>query len=46
MEKDLKRESLNNLYDVCNEIFKKYEECFYTKEELEKLKRDKSKIFL
>ena len=46
MENRIKKENLTNLYDVCNEIFKKYEECFYTKEELEKLKKDKNNKFL
>lgn len=40
-----KKEDLKNLYDVCNNIFKK-KECFYTKEEVKKLKEDKSNKFL
>lgn len=40
-----KKEDLKRLYDVCNKIFKK-KECFYTKEEVEKLKKDKNNIFL
>jgi len=40
-----KKEDLKNLYDVCNSIFKK-KECFYTKEEVKKLKEDKSNVFL
>lgn len=40
-----KKEDLKRLYDVCNRIFKK-EECFYTREEVRKLKEDKSNIFL
>lgn len=40
-----KKEDLKRLYDVCNEIFKK-KEYFYTKEELRKLKEDKSNKFL
>lgn len=46
MEKDNKRESLMNLYDVCNEIFEKYEDCFYTKEEVKDLKKDEKNKFL
>lgn len=40
-----KKEDLKRLYDVCNKIFKK-KECFYTKEEVKKLKEDKSNRFL
>lgn len=40
-----KREDLKRLYDVCNRIFKK-KECFYTREEVKKLKEDKSNKFL
>lgn len=40
-----KKEDLIKLYDVCNEIFKK-KECFYTKEEVKKLKEDKNNKFL
>lgn len=40
-----KKEDLRRLYDVCNRIFKK-KECFYTKEQVKKLKEDKSNIFL
>lgn len=46
MEKNIKKENLANLYDVCNEIFKKYEDCFYTKEEVKKLKEDKKNKFI
>mgnify|MGYP003289695400 CR=1 FL=1 len=43
--KEPTKETLKNLYDLCNELFKdkKY---FYTKEEVERLKKDKSNIFL
>lgn len=40
-----KKEDLKRLYDVCNRIFKK-KECFYTREEVKKLKEDKSNKFL
>ncbi len=40
-----KKDDLVKLYDVCNEIFKK-KECFYTKEEVKKLKEDKRKNFI
>lgn len=46
MEKDNKKENLMNLYDVCNEIFKKYDDCFYTKEEVNELKKDEKNKFL
>lgn len=35
-----KRADLIRLYDVCNKVFKK-KECFYTKEEFEKVKKEK-----
>ena len=38
--------ALKNLYDVCNRLFKDNPECFYTKEEVQELKKDKSKIFI
>lgn len=31
---------LTKLYEVCNQVFKK-KECFYTKEEFEKVKKEK-----
>lgn len=37
---------LEELYDVCNELFKTHQECFYTSEELERLKSDLSNKFL
>ena len=40
-----KKEDLKRLYDVCNKIFNK-KECFYTKEEVKKLKEDKNNKFL
>lgn len=46
MEKDIKRENLINLYDVCNEIFEKYEDCFYTKDEVIKLKKNEENKFI
>lgn len=42
---EVKREDLKRLYDVCNKLFKN-EKCFYTKEEVKKLKEDKSNKFL
>lgn len=38
--------ALENLYDVCNELFADYSECFYTSEEVFRLKKDKNNIFL
>lgn len=38
--------ALENLYDVCNEIFADYSDCFYTKTEVSKLKKDPSNKFL
>ena len=35
---------LENLYDVCNELFD--ESCFYTPAEVLRLKEDKNNIFL
>jgi hypothetical protein len=39
-------ERLRKIYEVCNRLFKDKEECFYTKEEVEKLKKNKKNIFL
>lgn len=36
---------LENLYDVCNELFD-YDDCFYTSKEVRKLKKDRSNKFL
>ena len=41
MDKDV----LEEIYEVCNEIFKD-DSLFYTKEEIENLKKDKENIFL
>lgn len=41
MDKDV----LEEIYEICNEIFKD-DELFYTKEELERLKQDEKNIFL
>ena len=38
-----RKEDLKKLYDVCNEIFKK-KECFYTKEEVKKIEREKKEL--
>lgn len=35
-----KRADLIRLYDVCNKVFKN-KECFYTKEEFDKIKKEK-----
>jgi hypothetical protein len=40
-----KKEDLKRLYDVCNKIFKN-KNCFYTREEVKKLKEDKENIFI
>lgn len=37
---------LEALYDILNEIFADYSECFYTKDEVKKLKKDSTNIFL
>jgi hypothetical protein len=39
------KETLKNLYDVCNEIFKD-EALFYTSEEVKELKKDDQNIFI
>ena len=39
-------ERLKKIYDVCNKLFKDKEECFYTTEEVKKLKEDKSNNFI
>ena len=41
----LTKESLKQLYDVCNEIFKD-ESLFYTNEEVKELKKDTTNIFI
>lgn len=39
--------ALENVYDVCNELFMNdYAECFYTSSEVKKLKKDKGNTFL
>lgn len=40
-----KKEDLIKLYDICNKIFNK-KECFYSKEEVKKIKKNKNNIFL
>lgn len=37
---------LEEIYNVCNEIFKKYDECFYTTEEVKELKKDEKNKFI
>ncbi len=39
-------EALENLYDVCNEIFANYSECFYTSNEIKAMKKDPNNKFL
>lgn len=39
------KDNLKKLYDTCNRIFKD-EKCFYTKEQVKKLKKDKTNIFM
>ena len=36
--------NLKHVYDVCNKLFKD-EECFYTSDELKKIKQDKTNVF-
>ena len=39
--------ALENVYDVCNELFMNdYAECFYSKTDIAKMKKNKSNIFL
>lgn len=38
-----KREDLIKVYDICNKVFKK-SRCFYTKEEFEKVKKEKIEL--
>ena len=42
MDKDV----LEEIYNICNEIFKDDDSLFYTKEEIENLKKDHINIFL
>lgn len=39
------KEKLKRIYDVCNKVFKN-DNCFYSKEEVKELKKDKSNIFI
>lgn len=39
-------EDLKKFYDVFNEIFKDNPNCFYKHEDVVKMKKDKSKIFI
>ena len=39
-------ERLKKIYEVCNKLFKDKDECFYTREEVNKLKKDEKNIFL
>ena len=38
--------NLENLYDVCNDLFNSYEDCFYSKENFAELKKDKNNKFI
>ena len=40
------KETLTHIYDVFNRIFKDRPELFYTKEEVEELKKDPKNIWL
>lgn len=40
------RKRLIKFYDKCNEIFKDNPECFYTKEEVKKLKENPNNKFI
>ncbi len=46
LNKEENKKKIKKLYDVCNQIFKDNPECFYTHEEVKKLKQDPSNIFL
>lgn len=37
---------LKIIYELCNRLFQEKDECFYTKEEVKELKKDKNNIFL
>lgn len=37
---------LEALYDTCNELFKSYPHCFYTKEQLQRLKENPTNNFI
>ena len=38
--------NLKRLYDVCNDLFSSYPDCFYSKSEVKKLKENKDNVFL
>lgn len=40
------KKNLEKIYDVCNELFKSKKECFYTREEVKKLKANSNNLFL
>lgn len=42
--KEVDLHSLEQLYDVCNELFD--DDCFYSKDEVKELKKDKENKFL
>lgn len=37
---------LTIIYELCNRLFQEKDECFYTKDEVKELKKDKKNIFL
>lgn len=39
-------QNLESLYEVCNDLFNEYEDCFYSKEDFAKLKKDKRNTFI
>lgn len=38
--------NLKCLYDVCNDLFADYSECFYTSSAVNTLRKDKGNVFL
>lgn len=42
---EIKASTLEQIYDVCNRLFKD-KDCFYTEEELEQERKNKDNIFL
>ena len=42
---EMKANTLEQIYDICNRLFKD-KDCFYTKEELEQEKANEKNIFL
>ena len=42
---ELKANTLKNVYDICNKLFKN-DDCFYTEEEVEQEKTNEKNVFL